>query len=201
MRKLATVIALATLLTPAIASAELSYDAAQLSFERLSQSGKRDLNMTNFNLTKGISSNVFLEGEYQTGKQATGTSFGDVSAKGWILGAGYHTPITTNTDFIVTGRYRKITSSAAGTSLTGDSRILGIGIRSEFTPQFEGGLSASYASSTVGSSSSTTSMTGVKFQLGFKVMPQFQLMAGLASNQSGSAPAVNTVDIGIRFFY
>jgi len=42
MKKLTAVIALATLLTPAIASAELSYDAAQISFERLSQSGKRD---------------------------------------------------------------------------------------------------------------------------------------------------------------
>ncbi len=82
-----------------------------------------------------------------------------------------------------------------------ESRILGIGIRTDITPQFEGGLSASYASSTVGSSSSTTSMTGVKFQLGFKVTPQFQLMAGVASNQSGSAPAVNAVDVGMRFFY
>lgn len=201
MKKLTAIIALATLLTPAIASAELSYNAAQLSFERMSQSGKRDLNMTNFNISKGISSNVFLEGEYKTGKQATGTSFGDVAVKGWILGAGYHTPIQTNTDLIVTGRLRRITASIAGVSSTVDSRILGIGIRTEITPQFEGGLSANYASSTVDSSSSATSMTGVKFQLGFKVTPQFQLMAGVASNSSGSAPSVSTADVSARFFY
>ena len=198
MKKLTTVIVLATLFTPLIASAELSYDAAQLSYERMSQSGKRDLNMTNFNLSKGITNNVFLDGKYGTGKQATGTSFGDATAKEWAIGAGYHTPIQTNTDFIITGRFRKVTATVAGTSSTGDSRILGLGIRTEITPQFEGSLGASYVSSSVGSS--TTTATSVNGELGFKVTPQFQLIAGLGYLSAGSNPT-HSIDIGVRFFY
>lgn len=198
MKKLTTVIALATLLTPLIASAQLSYDDAQLSFAKLSKSGGNDLNMTYFNLSKGITSNVFLDGKYGTGKQATGTSFGDATAKEWAIGAGYHTPIQTNTDLIITGRFRKVTATVAGVSATGDSRIVGLGIRSEITPQFEGSLGANYASSSVGSS--TTTATGVNAELGFKVTPQFQLIAGVESISAGSSPT-HTIDIGMRYFY
>lgn len=198
MNKLTAVIALATLLTPAIASAELSYDDAQLSFAKLSKSGGNDLNMTYFNLSKGITSNVFLDGKYGTGKQATGTSFGDATAKEWAIGAGYHTPIQTNTDFIITGRFRQVTASLAGVSVTGDSRVIEIGIRTEFTPQFEGSLGANYASSSVGSSTSTA--TTVNAELGFKVTPQFQFIAGLGAISGGSTPT-HIIDVGARYFY
>lgn len=158
----------------------------------------RDLNMTYFDLSKGISSNVFLDGKYGTGKQATGTSFGDATAKEWAIGVGYHTPIQTNTDFIITGHLRKVTATVANASSTGDSRILGLGIRSEITPQLEGSLGANYASSSVGSS--TTTATGVNAKLGFKVTPQFQLMAGVGYLSAGSNPT-HTVEIGARYFY
>lgn len=196
MKKLTTEIALAILLTPTIASAELSYDHVQLGYEQLSKSGSNDLNMTNFNLSKGITDNIVLDGKYGMEKHAT--SYGDLSTKDMAVGVGYHSPIQTNTDFIVTGRLRQVTASLAGASSTGDSRILGLGIRSEFTPQFEGRLDVNFASYTVGSSTNTS--TEARGELGFKITPQLQLIAGLGAISAGSNPT-HIFNVGVRYFY
>jgi len=202
MKKLLNVIALASILIPTMASAELSYDSAQISQLTVSSSGNADLKMLNFAVSKGITSNVFLAGGYGTGSMASGTSLGDISFNGLSLVAGYHTPIQTNVDFIVSGGLAQATVKFAGLTFTGNGPIVEAGIRAEITPQFEGKLVGRYGSISFDSVTATT--TGINAELGFKIVPQFQLFAGVGSfntSANGSSSSSSAVEIGARLFY
>lgn len=177
MKTALNVIALSSLLIPAIASAELSYDAVGMDYIKMSQGGSPDLTMLGLSASKGISNNVFLDGSFGNGKQSSGTSFGDVTINAWSLGAGYHTPIQTNLDLVMSVNFGQAAAKLAGVSVTGNSHGISIGVRNEFTPQVEGSLTGTYTSSSVNSSTSTS--TGFDAELGFKITPQFQLVGGL----------------------
>lgn len=191
------------LFIPVIASAELNYDAIDIGYSKTSESGSADLNMLNFGISKGISSNVFLQGGYSTGSMASGTSFGDISASGWSVGGGFHTPIKTDVDLIVSANFGQSTASLAGISISGNGHGVGIGIRAAITPQLEGTLGGNYTSFSV--NSSTTTSTGISGELGFNVTPQLQLVVGLDSDsnspQAGASYSTQTVSFGARFFY
>lgn len=192
-------IALSTLLIPAIASAELSYNHVQLNHERISKNGIRDLSMSHFNTSKEIASHIYLDGKYGTGTQNTGSASGDASAKEWVIGAGYHTPIQTYADLVITAHFRQITTSASGASSIGKGRVLGIGARIAISPQFEGLISTTHTSSTA--ASVTNNAYRANAELGFRVTPQFQLIFGFATNAFRWESPVRAVDVGMRYFY
>jgi hypothetical protein len=198
MKKILSVIALSSLLIPAIASAELSYDSVGVDYIKMSQSGTPDLTMLGLSVSKGFSNNIFLGGSFGNGKQSSGTSFGDVTVNDWSLGAGYHTPLQTNLDLIISVNFEQATAKLAGVSVTGNGHGISIGVRNEFTPQFEGSLTGTYTSSSVNSSTSTS--TGFDAELGFKITPQFQLVGSLGTDSSSGTNTTTTM-LGGRFFY
>lgn len=198
MKKVLNVIALSSLLIPAIASAELSYDSAELGYITMSSSGSPDLTMFGLSASKGISNNVFLGGSYGNGKQSSGTSFGDVTLNVWTIGAGYHMPLQANLDLVISGNFGQATAKLAGISLTGNSHGISIGVRNEFTPQVQGSIKGNYTSSSVNSTTSTS--TGFDAEIGFKVTPQFQLVGSLGTDSSSGTTTTTTM-LGGRFFY
>jgi Ax21 family sulfation-dependent quorum factor len=64
------------------------------------------------------------------------------STNGWNLGGGFHTGISSNTDFVADVNYAHTTVDG----LSGDSKgyIGEVGVRSALSPQFEGWLMAGY---------------------------------------------------------
>ena len=203
MKKILIVIALSGMLIPTIASAELNYNAVNVGYAKVSQTGWADLTGYDFGVSYGITKNVFLEGSYGTGSQPSGTTLGDITVSGFDVGAGYHTPIQNDVDFIVGAHLIQGTAKFAGLSYNSNGYDVGVGIRAELTPKFEAILSGVHTNVT--SNSSTTTSNGMQAEVGFKVTPEVQLLAGIASDsnspQTGSSYTTQTIHFGARFYY
>lgn len=202
-KKILIATTLAGLLVPAIASAELNYNAIEASYAQTSQSGWPDANEFDLNASYGITKNVYLDGTFATASQPSGTPFGDITAHAFEFGAGYHTPLRSNVDLIVAGHLIEGTASYAGSSYNSNGYNIGVGVRAELTPELEGMLSAVHTS--VSGNSSTTTSNGIQAQLGYKVAQQVQLFAGLGSDSNspdtGGSYDTQTLFFGARFYY
>lgn len=203
MKQLLIAIAVAGMLIPAIASAELNYNAVQVGYAKTSESGVEDLHEYSIGVSFSVNNDVFIDGQFSTGRQASGTAFGDITGTAWAIGAGYHAPINNNVDIIISGGISRATVEIANNSQSGNGYNFGVGIRGEITPRLEGSLSGGYLS--MNSNSSTTTGTGISAGLGFNVTPQFQLIADIGSNsfrpQNGSSYSTSTLGIGARLFF
>jgi len=203
MKRILIATTLTGLLIPAIASAELNYNAIEVSYAQTSQSGWADATEYVFGASYGITKNIYLDGAFATGSQPSGTAFGDITGNAFEIGAGYHTPLQNNVDLIVAGHLIQGTSSFAGSSYSSNGYDIGVGLRAELTPQLEGILSAVHTS--VSSNSFTTTSNGIQAQLGFKVTPQVELFADIGSDSNspdiGSSYNTQTIGFGGRFYY
>lgn len=203
MKKILITTALSVMLVPAVASAELNYNMVGASYAKTSESGFEDITGFGVGVSKSITSNVFLEGAYTTSSRPSGTTFGDVRVNGWDIAMGYHTPIQNDIDLIAAGHLLQSTAEFAGASYSANGYRLGVGLRVELTPEFEGKVLGTYTN--VSSNSFTTTSTGMNMQLGFKVTPELQLFAGVTfdshSPRYGSSYSTQTMGFGGRFYY
>lgn len=203
MKKIIFITALLGMLIPAVAFAELRYDAVSIGYAKTSESGSADLNELDFGITKGITNNVYIGGSYATGSQASGTAFGDITVHGYEIDLGFHTPIKENIDFILLGGFLSDTASLGGVSVSGNGYGLGVGLRAELSPQIEGTISGTHTS--VSANSSTTTGNGVQVELGFNITHELQLFGGIGSTSFspdiGASYTDNTVAIGLHYFY
>jgi|GEM_PF-6440286 len=155
--------------------------------------GDPDLTGFGVGISKSISSNVFLAASYAAGNQATNTNLGDITVSGISIGAGYHTPLKDDIDFIVSGDIFQGTVKLAGFSESVNSYDIGAGVRAQFAPKFEGTLAVDYTS--VSSGAITETDTSINAQVGFNITPEFQLTAGMDFEPD------QTIGLGVRFFY
>jgi long-subunit fatty acid transport protein len=203
MKKIIIVVAASGLLMPAIASAELNYNAVQIGYAKTTESGEADLNSYGVGVSYSVNSNIYIQGQFSTAKQASGTPAGDITGTAWGVGIGAHTPISNNVDVIGSFDYAHVNSELGTNSVSGNGYDIGVGLRGEFTPQLEGSLSVDYASVTA--NSSTTTSTGIGAGLGYNFTPQFQLRVGISSDSYNPdiGPSYNTQTIAFagRFFY
>jgi opacity protein-like surface antigen len=203
MKKILLVIALAGMLIPTIASAELNYNSVGIDYSKTSQSGDADLSGIDIGISKSVYSNVFLTGSIFNGRQSSGTAQGDLSVYEFSEGVGYHAPIQYNIDFIVSGTLQQNRSKLAGTSANENGYALGVGIRAELSPKFEGEVSGDYFS--MSSNSFTSTGTGIDVTLGFMVTPEFKLLADIGSKSNkppfGLSYNTRTIDFGARFYF
>lgn len=203
MKRILIATTLLGLLIPAIASAELDYDSVEVSYALTSRSGRADATEYDMGASYGITKNVFVDGTAATGKQPSGTAFGDITGNAFEIGAGYHTPLQNNVDLIVTGHLIKGRSDYAGSTYSSNGYDIGVGVRAELAPQLEGILSVVHTS--VSSNSFTTTSNGIQVQLGYKIVPQVELFAGLGSDsnspETGSSYNTRTIGFGGRFYY
>ena len=203
MNKLIAILAAMLMLTPTIASAELNYNSIGVDYSKTTQSGVGDLSGIDIGISKSVYSNVFLTGLIFYGRQASGSTLGDLSVYEFSEGAGYHTPITYHTDFIVSGSLQQNSSKLAGTSANENGYTLGVGIRTELSPKIEGEISGNYFSMSDNSFTSTGNVFDVK--LGFMVATDFELLADLNASShnppTGSSYTTRTVNVGTRFYF
>ena len=112
-------------------------------------------------------------------------------------------PIQNNVDFIVGGHLIQGSAKFAGASYSSNGYGVGVGIRAELTPKFETILSGIHTNVT--SNSFTTTSNGIQAEVGFKVTPEVQLLAGIGSDsnspQTGASYTTQTVHFGARFYY
>lgn len=194
MKKILIVVALSGMLIPALASAELNYNAVDVGYSKTSYSnGDPDLTGFDVGISKSISSNVFLEASYGSGSQATNTTLGDITVSAISVGAGYHTPLKDNVDAIVTGDVLQGSVKLAGFSESVNGYAVGAGVRAMLTPEFEGILGVVYTS--VSSGTVTSTDTSLNAKVGFNITPEFQLTAGMDFESD------QTISFGVRFFY
>lgn len=203
MKNIFIAIATAGMLIPKIASAELNYNSVGVDYSKTSQSGVADLSGIGIGISKSIYSNVFLTGSIFNRRQSSGTTLGDLSVYEFAEGAGYHTPIQYNVDFIVSGALQQSRFKFAGASSNENGYGLGVGIRAELAPKFEGQVSGEYFS--MSSNSFTSTGKGIDVILGFMVTPEFKLLADIGSSShnppSGSSYNTRTIDFGARFYF
>ena len=106
---------------------------------------------------------------------------------------------------MVTGGFQHSSAELAGFTATGSGYGLSGGIRAEITPQFETMLLGHYSSTDVSGNGTTTTVsdTGISLDLGFKVTPQVQIIAGIGSFNSkpknASSYSSTTLAIGVDY--
>jgi hypothetical protein len=197
------VTAFSGLLVPAIASAELNYSYVGVDYSKTSQSGVADLSGIGIGISKSIYSNLFLTGSIFNRRQSSGTNMGDISVYEFAEGAGYHTPINYNIDFIVSGTLQQSRSKFAGASADENGYAFGVGIRAELAPKFEGQVSGDYFS--MSSNSFTSTGKRIDAILEFMVTPELTLLADIDSSSHnppfGSSYTTRTIDFGARFYF
>ena len=191
------------LLIPAYASAELSYNAVQIGYAKTTESGEADINEFDLGVSYSINKNIYIQGLFATGNQASGTPAGDITFTGWDVGLGAHTPIGNNVDIVGIFDLVQAKAELGSNSQSGNGYGISVGVRGEFTPQLEGTFFGDYSSVTA--NSSTTTSTGISAGLGYYFTPQFQLGVDIGSTSYspdiGSSYSTQTIGFVGRFFY
>jgi hypothetical protein len=193
MKNILIVPALSSILIPALASAELNYNAVNAGYSSTSYSnGARDLIELNAGISKSVSGNVYVGASYGTGSQSVGKGlYKKVSSLS--LSAGYHTPLKDNVDAIAEGHIIRGSAKSAGISASANGYDAGAGMRALLRSGLEGTLAVVHASTSNGTFSSKN--TFIKAKLGYNFTPELQMTAGMDFK-----PDITT-NLGVRFFY
>lgn len=191
MKKILIAAILSGTLIPALALAELNYNAVDAGYSTTSYSSV--LTELDIGISKSISGNTYLGASYGTGSQPTNTALGDKKLSSISLSAGYHTPLIDNVDAIVKGRIVLGSIKLAGSSASANGYDIGAGVRAQFGHALEGTLAVVHANASNGTF--TSNHTFLNAQFGFNFIPEFQMTAGMDFK-----PDVTT-SLGLRFFY
>lgn len=191
MKKILIAAVLSGMLIPALASAELNYNAIDIGYATTSYNP----NLTEFyiGISKDNSKNVFLDASYRAGSQPKFSSLGDRKVGSISIGAGYHTPLMNDVDAVVKGNILLGSVKLAGNSVSTNGYDIGAGVRAEFSKALEGTLAVVHAGTSNGPFSSKN--TFVNTQFGFNFMQAFQMTAGIDFKPD------MTTTLGVRFFY
>lgn len=202
MKNIPLVIALSWLLLPAIASAEFNYTSIHAGYAITKLSGRADNKQYYLDGAYGILNNVFIEGNYTTANQPSGTSSGDFTDASYAVGAGYHTPLENKVDFIVAGYLNRDKKYLAGASSSSSGFSLDVGLRQELAPKLESLVSARHF--IISRNSLTTTGNGIRAEIGFQASPEIEWFVRISSDsykpQMGSSYNALTIDFGARFY-
>lgn len=180
------------LLFPDFTSAELRYDSVSASYSVTKIEGPfEDAESFSIGTTKGVTPNLYFGAGYNVGTVDTGLSQGDVETKGGLVSIGFHAPIASRMDGIVSTTVSRSSSEFSGIDTKANSSSISAGIRAEVSSAIETGISASYFDSDF------TSDTIIWVTVGFKVTRDLQINFGGAVH-SDSDP---TASLGLTFFY
>lgn len=194
MKKILIVAAFACLLIPALASAELNYNAVDVSYAATSYSNSA-ANQTELGLgySRSTSNEVYLMASYGAANQPASSTQGVKKLNSISVGAGYHTRLYDKTDAIAEGHLNYGSGKLAGTSTSAHGYDMGAGVRSLFGPTLEGTLKIVHASAVNGAFSKTN--TFLRAQFGFNFLAELQMTASIDFKPD------TTSSLGVRFFY
>ena len=181
-------ISLLTLAAPAIADGP-NYNYIEGSYQRVTlDDGFIDIDGDGFGIggSVGIADNWQLIGGYNS----TDFDFG-IDLDQLLIGGGFHTALTPNTDFVANLAYIRLDASALGQSFDDDGYAASIGVRSMVSDKFELAGFVQYADlSDSGNDTSVRGEAWYSFTQSFAV--------GL---NVGTADDVLTYGIGARVYF
>jgi len=195
MKRTLIVAGLSGMFIPALASAELNYDAVNVGYSTMRYSnGNQGLTELDVGFSKSYSKDVYLGASYGTASQTTYSGLGNKTVRSISLGAGYHTPLRDNVDLVVAGHIVLGSAKLAGSSTSANGYDIGAGVRTQFAHGLEGSLAAVHANRSNGTYTNTDTFLNAQF--GFNFTSKIQMNAGidlLGHDQ--------TTSLGLRFYY
>ncbi len=195
MKRMLIVAGLSGMLMPALASAELDYDAFSVGFRTKTTSvANINSSYTEFGLgiTKNVFKRVYLGASYATGTQPS--TSGDTVVHSTTLGAGFHMPLNGDVDIIIPGHVFQGTDMIAGSNASASGYDIGAGIRAQIPYGLEGSIVAVYDDTSNDTYSNKD--TYVNAQFGFDFTHEIQMYAGIDLFRD-----TKNVDFGLRVFY
>lgn len=194
MKIILIVAALSGMLIPALASAELNYNAVDAGYATTSY-GNGDPSLTELAIgySESISEQAYLKAAFGIGSQSTYASSGARKVTSLAVGAGYHTPLKDNVDAIVQGNLVLGSSRLGGNRTSANGYDIGAGVRALFRSGLEGTLMVVHARTSNGILASSDTFLGARF--GYNFTEGIQMYAGF------DLKADMTTRVGLRFFY
>jgi opacity protein-like surface antigen len=195
MKRMLIVAGLSGVLMPALASAELDYDAFNAGF-RTKASNISTGNYTEFGLgiTKNIFKIAYLGASYETGTAPSTPSSAETVVHSTTLGAGLHFPLNDDVDIIIPGHAFQGTDIIPGSSASVNGYDVGAGIRALIPYGLEGSIVAVYENTSNDTYSNKD--TYVNAQFGFDFTPEILMYAGIDLLRDHQ-----TIDFGLRVYY
>jgi hypothetical protein len=197
MNKILIVAGLSGMLMPALASAELNYNIADVGFTSKISRATANFTELRVGVSKSVSKNLYLDASFQAGTQRTSVNANNNRLHTTSVGAGFHTPLpqlNDNADVIAAGHIFQGTDQVPGSAANAHGYDMGAGVRAQFPYGLEGDIVAIYYSTSNATYSSKD--TYVNAQLGFDFTPNIQWYAGIDLWRSDQ-----TLNFGIRVFY
>lgn len=192
MKKILIAVAILGMLIPALAFAELNYNAVDIGYSTTSYNP--DLTEFDFGVSKSYSDNTYLGVSYGAGTQPVGSTLGENKKINSIsFSAGYHTPFRENVDTIARTHIIFGSAKYAGGSASANGYDIGVGVRAQFAHAIEGTLAVDHASTSNGALTANDTFLSVQF--GFNFIRELQMTAGMDFRP------ILTTNFGLRFFY
>jgi hypothetical protein len=187
-------VAMSGMFIPALASAELNYNAVDAGYSTTSyRSDISALTELELGFSRSISGNAYLGASCGSSSQTMDTTLGDNKVHSISLSAGYHVPLMDNVDALANGHIIRGSAKLAGISTSTNGSDIGAGVRAQFIHGLEGTLEVVHASTSDGTISSTH--TFIKTEVGYNILPKFQMTAGVDLKPDHRSY------LGVRFFY
>jgi len=199
MKRILIAAGLSGMLVPALASAELDYNAFNFGFVTKTDSTSSNSvtsSFTEYNLgiSKSIRKNIYLDAYYETGTPPWTQANMGKHVHSISFGPGFHTPLKENIDIVASGHIVQGTDKIPGSIASANGYDIGAGLRSQFPYGLEGSVLAvheSYSSDTVSNRD-----TYVNAQFGFNFTPDVQMYGSIDLLRT-----YRTIDFGLRLFY
>lgn len=195
MKRILIVAGLSGMLMPALASAELNYNIADVGFaSKISRGVAQNFTELSLGVSRSVSKNLYIGASFQTGTQRTSVNADNRRLHSTSLSAGYHTPLNEDVDTIVAGHIFQGTDKVPGSIANANGYDISAGVRAEFPYGLEGGIAAVYSSTSNATYSNKD--TYINAQFGFDFTPDIQLYTAIDLWRSDQ-----TMNFGIRVFY
>ena len=195
MKRMLIVAGLSGMLMPALASAELDYDAFSVGFRtKTTNVAGSDYTELSLGITKNVFKLFYLGASYATGTQPANTNSGSRVVHSTMLGAGFHFPLNEDIDIIVPGHVFQGTDMIAGSNANASGYDIGAGIRAQMPYGFESSAVAVYDNTSNDTYSNKD--TYVNAQVGFDFTHEIQMYAGIDLFRD-----TKNIDFGLRVFY
>lgn len=195
MKRMLILAGLSGTLIPALASAELNYNAIDAGYSTTRYSnGNPNLTEIGIGFTRNYFERVYLGAYYGSAYQATYAAQGENRVHKISLGAGYHKPLMNNVDVVVAGHIVFGTANWGGNSSSANGYDVGAGVRALFLHGIEGNLAVINASKSNGTYYSN-SYTYIGAQFGFYFTQLLEMTAGIDFKKD------QTTSLGLRFYY
>jgi len=195
MKRILFLAGLGGTMIPALASAELNYDAINAGYST-TRYENGDLNLTELDIgyTKDYFENVYLGASYGAADQSTYSNVGDNTVHKISLAAGYHAPLMNKVDVVIAGHAVFGRANWGGETSSANGYDAGAGVRALFLHGLEGNLAVVHARISNGDYYSA-SYTYISTQFGFYFIPRLEMTAGIDFKKD------QTTSLGLRIYF